>query len=84
MHEMFLNLEANEQGEGESENDNNPGDALEEYARHTETTVTDMSLTSSLWDTKKIQKVIHKYQKYVISSHYGSPSIVSEAASYGR
>ena len=50
---MLLNLEANEQGEGESENDNNPGDALEEYARQTETTVTDMSLTSSLWDTKK-------------------------------
>ena len=48
---LLLDLEADKKGEGECEDDHNPGDALEEDSRHTKTAVTDLPSTSSSSDT---------------------------------
>ena len=51
MNYVLLDLEADKKGEGECEDDHNPGDALEEDSRHTKTAVTDLPSTSSSSDT---------------------------------
>ena len=51
--DISLNLEADKKGEGECEDDHNPGYALEEDSRQTKTTVTDLPSTSSSSDTSK-------------------------------